>query len=435
MADIFISYAREDRHVAERLAHLLEEQVLDGQKRWEVFWDREILPGAAFVDVIAAELKAARHVIALWSRNSVESRWVRDEAQEGLDRNVLVPVLIEAVAPPLGFRSIHSLELAGWNLDPLDPRFQELVAVLKGERPAPLPTLGKRGRPFLRRPFFIAAAAVLVFSAGAVLVYLYNETVASRQTFRPRTDEMPEGHQAFARFKDCPDCPGMVAIPPGSFVMGASRFESDAQSDEKPWRVVDIKTAFAMGEHEVTFGEWLACVADGGCGGYRPDDEGWGEGKHPVIYVSWNQAQQFVQWLSGKTGKEYRLPNEAEWEYACRAGTRTKYAFGDSIGPDQASFGRNTGRTREAGSYQPNAWGLYDMHGNVWEWVEDVWFDSHSGRPDDGRARTEGPDPDNRTVRGGSWDDPERRVRCLSRNHKDRDQRENEIGFRVARSL
>jgi formylglycine-generating enzyme required for sulfatase activity len=431
MSDIFISYAREDRRVAERLATLLEQEC-----GWSVFWDREILPGTAFVDVLGAELKAARHVIVLWSKASISSHWVRDEAQEGLNREVLTPVLIDAVEPPLGFRSIHAADLAGWDLSTADPRFQELVAALKGERrvvtPTPLP-----GRRRWRRTAVIggAAAASMLAAAGLLAYVAGPDLFAQGEPVRPRTWEMPEGYQAFGSFRDCPDCPEMIAIPPGSFSMGASWFERDAQSDERPQVPIDVEKAFALGAREVTFKEWQSCVNDGGCRQYHPDDEGWGKEDRPVIFVSWDQAHEFLVWLTEKTGKLYRLPSEAEWEYACRAGTATKYAFGDTISAGQANYGRNTGGTREVGSYPPNAWGLSDMHGNVWEWVADVWSDSHKGRSGDQHARTVGTDEDERAIRGGSWDDPPRRVQCIARNHKDRDQRENEIGFRVARLL
>jgi formylglycine-generating enzyme required for sulfatase activity len=246
---------------------------------------------------------------------------------------------------------------------------------------------------------------------------------------------MPADHPAFSTFSDCAGCPEMVAIPPGPTLIGALSSEKGSQSDERPAVPVQIKQAFAISAREITFDQWQRCVDDGGCRDYRPDDEGWGRGQRPVIFVSWDQALAYAAWLSRKTGQSYRLPTEAEWEYACRAGAATRYAFGETVSADKANFGRSKGGTVPAGTYPPNAWGLSDLHGNVWEWVEDVWSPGHRGRPDDQRPRLDGPDPDTRTVRGGSWDDPPHRVTCASRNRKDRDQRENEIGFRVARSF
>ena len=146
------------------------------------------------------------------------------------------------------------------------------------------------------------------------------------------------------------------------------------------------------------------------------------------------RRKAYLAWLSASTGKPYRLPTEAEWEYACRADTETAYPFGDGIGPFLANHDRQVGRTREVGSYPPNPWGLRDVNGNVWEWVEDVWNDGHGGRPADQAARSTGPDPQEHVIRGGSWDDRARRVRCASRDGKDASHREDEIGFRVALS-
>ena len=137
----------------------------------------------------------------------------------------------------------------------------------------------------------------------------------------------------------------------------------------------------------------------------------------------------YLVWLRAKTGKPYRLPTEAEWEYACRAGTETNYPFGDAIGPALANYDRQVGRTQEVGSYPPNPWGLHDMNGNVWEWVEDVYNNGHGGRPEDCQARTSGPDPEDHVIRGGSWDDRDRRARCASRDRKDSAHREDELGL------
>ncbi len=151
-----------------------------------------------------------------------------------------------------------------------------------------------------------------------------------------------------------------------------------------PQHRVTVKP-FAIGKYEVTFDEWDACVKAGGCNGYRPEDPGWGRGNRPVINVSWNDTKAYVAWLAKKTGNPYRLPSEAEWEFAARAGTTTPFAFGTTITPKQANFGRSDGKTEPVGSYPPNAWGLYDMHGNVWEWVEDCWHDNYGRSPTDGQ--------------------------------------------------
>jgi formylglycine-generating enzyme required for sulfatase activity len=236
--------------------------------------------------------------------------------------------------------------------------------------------------------------------------------------------------------------PPMVAIPAGSFTMGSPSSESERSSDEGPQRSVTV-AAFEMAKHEVTFDEWDACVADGGCEEW-PDDRGWGRGKRPVINVSWDDAQQYLTWINKKTGKTYRLPSEAEWEYAARAGTTTRFNTGDCITTDQANFDGNNPaqgcrkgeyrqQTLPVGSLATNAWGLYDMHGNVWEWTQDCWKDTYSGAPSDGLARSDG-DCSRRAQRGGSWYSYGWSARSADRNGYTRDARHNSLGFRLSRS-
>ena len=222
----------------------------------------------------------------------------------------------------------------------------------------------------------------------------------------------------------------MVLIPGGSFQMGDLSGEGD--DDEKPVHRVTVP-AFRLGKHEVTFAQWDACVADGGCWGYRPDDEGWGRGNRPVMNVSWDDAQSFIRWLNGKTGGGYRLPAESEWEYAARAGTSTKYHVGNSISSGQANFDESGhGKTVPVGSYSANGWGLHDMHGNVYELVQDCWNDSYRGAPGDGSAWESG-NCTRRVGRGGSWDGTARYLRSANRYWRPRSNRDSSQGFRLAR--
>jgi len=204
-------------------------------------------------------------------------------------------------------------------------------------------------------------------------------------------------------FSDLPEGPEMVVIPAGRFLMGSPQEELHHWPDEAPQHEVTIGYSFAVGRFPVTFEEWDACVADGGCNGYRPDDKGWGRGNRPVINVSWDDAQAYVAWLGRKTGHAYRLLTEAEWEYAARAGTTTPFSFGKTMTSAQASCnhddecteGSSTTITWQEGTtpvgrFPANAFGLHDMHGNVWEWVEDAWHDSYAGGPVDGSARAAG---------------------------------------------
>lgn len=189
--------------------------------------------------------------------------------------------------------------------------------------------------------------------------------------------------------------PETIIIRAGRFLMGSPASEPERDEDEGPPHWVQFPS-FALGKHAVTFAEWDACVAAGGCI-HTPSDAGWGRDRRPVINVCWGDAQAYVQWLSRETGKPYRLPSEAEWEYAARAGTVTPFSTGPCINTGQANYngdynqcgaktGVYLGKTQPVGSYPANPWGLYDMHGNVWEWVADCWNDSYAGAPTDESA-------------------------------------------------
>ena len=231
-------------------------------------------------------------------------------------------------------------------------------------------------------------------------------------------------------FRDCPECPEMVVVPEGSFLMGSM----SGGDDERPVHEVTIERAFAVGVYEVTFAEWDACVSGGGCDGHRPDDSGWGRGSRPVVNVSWVDAKAYVRWLSRATGKKYRLPSESEWEYVARAGTTGPYHFGSSLSPSQANFQWNRDGPVPVGSYSANAFGLYDVHGNVSEWVEDCWNRGYVGAPPDGSAWMSG-NCGLRVLRGGSWSYFPRYLRSAVRNWYTTGVRINFFGFRVARAL
>ena len=243
---------------------------------------------------------------------------------------------------------------------------------------------------------------------------------------------------ANAFFRDCPECPEMQFISSGDFIMGSPADEM-YRGAEKQHRVT-IPASFALSKYEVTFDEWDACVVDGGCGGYKPDDQGWGRGKQPVINVSWNDAQAYVAWLSGKTGKQYRLPTEAEWEYAARGGTTTTFSFGQTITTDQANYdgspsGLNRQKTLPVGSFPANAFGLHDMHGNAWEWIEDCWSDEYTAETPANGASFERPNCQGHVMRGGSWEDYAGDNRAAARVGAFTDDAFPSDGIRVARSM
>jgi formylglycine-generating enzyme required for sulfatase activity len=237
--------------------------------------------------------------------------------------------------------------------------------------------------------------------------------------------------------RDCSDCPEMVVVPAGKLMMGSV----NGDAGEKPVHEVTIPQPFAAGKYEVTFAEWEACVAGGGCMSNKsPDDRGWGKGGRPVINVSWNDAKEYVSWLSRKTGQSYRLLTEAEWEYAVRARSTSTYAWGDNIGTGNANCAGcgsqwDSKQTAPVGSFAPNAFGLYDMHGNVWEWCEDNWHKDYTGNPPPDGSVWRGGDDTLRVLRGGSWFNVLQYLHSAFRSGYAPDNRSNDVGFRVARTL
>jgi len=264
-----------------------------------------------------------------------------------------------------------------------------------------------------------------------------------------------------ARFRDIDElwCPEMIAIPVGEFLMGSPDKSSERDKalflrhggteieweglrpglhDERPCHEVQITRRFALGRYPVTFAEYDAyCNATEQPG---PPDNGWPRGRRPVIHVSWEDARAYTDWLSARTGKlgddRYRLITETEWEYACRAGTRTDRSWGlrEPTRLD-ANFGLMVGETTDVGSFPANGWGLYDMHGNVWEWTEDVWRERYEDAPADGSAWERGPESKARAFRGGSWSTKPADLRSAIRTGYDPDLRHYFVGFRVARTL
>ena len=258
-------------------------------------------------------------------------------------------------------------------------------------------------------------------------------------------DEAAQLKRVGERFRDCPECPELMVVPAGTFRMGSPPHEEGRDSDEGPVHEVRIGEPFAVGVYEVTFSEWEACVNGGECGGHRPSDRGWGRGNRPVINVSWTDAQSYVSWLSRTTGQTYRLLSESEWEYVARAGTTTPFHFGSTISTDQANYdgnytygsgrkGRYRRKTVPVGSFAANRFGLYDVHGNAWEWVEDCWNASYHGAPRDGSDRERG-GCSKRVLRGGSWYDASRGLRSADRSRYSAGYRGSNLGFRIARTL
>jgi formylglycine-generating enzyme required for sulfatase activity len=242
-------------------------------------------------------------------------------------------------------------------------------------------------------------------------------------------------------FKDAEFAPEMVAVPAGEFWMGSK--DGEGNGDERPRHKVTIAEPFAVGRFAVTFDEWDAARAAGGVS-HKPSGQIGGRGRRrPVIDVSWDDARAYVKWLSFTTVQPYRLLSEAEWEYCCRAGTETQFWWGDGISREQASYDGNYAFGKGAkdnqklapvNSFRPNPWGLYQVHGNVWEWCADCWHGNYRDAPADGSAWTAG-DSQYRVLRGGSWGGGPDTLRSARRIVNSRDDRFQDVGFRVARTL
>ena len=282
----------------------------------------------------------------------------------------------------------------------------------------------------------------------AVLTLLQGKTWAEVERERERQAELAALIEA-GPFKDCEECPLMVVVPSGSFRMGSPPGETGRYDNEGPVHRVEIGEPFAVGMYEVTVGEFGrfvgetgyssgdACHTYEGAGWQERTGRGWRnpgfaqtEG-HPVVCVNWHDAKAYVGWLTGKTAKEYRLLSESEWEYATRAGTTGQYHWGSRITSGRTNYGENRRQTASVGSFSPNGFGLHNVHGNVWEWVEDCWHGSYEGAPRDGS----GGDCGTRVLRGGSWNSVPWNLRSAYRLRNTIGNRIDSVGFRIARTL
>lgn len=254
----------------------------------------------------------------------------------------------------------------------------------------------------------------------------------------------PDAETAFfGRYlRDCIDCPDLAELDAGSFLMGAAPGEPAAKAFEGPQASVTLPRKIAMAVRETTFEEWGRCVDEGGC--QTVADAGWGRGKRPVINVTRVDAEAYAAWLSAKTGQRYRLPTEAEWEYAARAGSAGPFSFGPKADVAHANFdaaipdplgvqGRRRGQPAPVGAYAPNAFGLFDMHGNVWEWTADCWRPSHDGRPADASAVSGLCAA--RVIKGGAFSAPASSLRSAHRDGAVDGARRNDVGFRLVREM
>jgi formylglycine-generating enzyme required for sulfatase activity len=396
MADIFISYAREDAETARRLAAELE------KRGWSVFWDRRIPTGRRFDDYISGQLDAARCVIVLWSGAANSSGWVRDEAAEARDRNILAPALIEAVKPPMGFRGIHAADLIGWPAESAHAGFEQLLEDIAQYVPLASRAAERDAPDEIKAEYVPPAARAVKHGEPAVI---------KAGTVRTNPD----------------DGEPYVWIPPGEFEMG----DDEGRDDEKPRHMVRITRGFWLGQTPVTVGAYRRFAEKKGISmpaapHFNPQ---WGDPDQPMVNVSWGDAAMYCEsWAKG------RLPTEAEWEYAARASsTGARYGKPDEIGWYAGNSGGQAQRVRQK---RANAWGLYDMLGNVWEWVAD-WYDDpyYRSLPSPAIDPTGPASGTARVLRGGSWGDLESVLRAAVRLRYVPEYRNYYIGFRCARDF
>ena len=303
----------------------------------------------------------------------------------------------------------------------------------------------------------IALAAIHTFSppslAQSAQVSPLAATVGELKNLRaagPLSQNEESALRPMDQFTECESCPEMIVVPAGRFLMGARNEEPGSTPDERPQHEVNFAQPFSVGRFPVTFSEWDACVAGRGCS-YQPGDQSWGRGSQPVINVLWDDAEQYVAWLSRTTGRTYRLLSEAEREYVARAGTTTAFWWGDSFNPEQANCALGNlelssastdglqkpivgARPLPVQSFAPNPWGLYQVHGNVYDWVEDCWHDNYDGAPSDGSPWM-GDNCGAHVLRGGAFSRKPQAARSAARIWFGSSNRLVYMSVRVARAL
>lgn len=405
MADVFLSYKREDKSLAMAMAEALK---AEGFTTW---WDDRLTPAEHWDTAIEDNIANAAAVLVMWTPLSVASEWVRTEAEFAKRANKLVPVVRTPCQPPLAFLLVQGVDLTRWDgADRTDRNWRKMIAWLRDL---------VAGRSSLDE-------AVPEKSADWRIAYgeFRGEPVLDGRA-------ITRASQNGLLFRDHKDLPLMRVIGAGQFKMGSADWEAGAMTSEKPQRAVNVAGPLAVGVFPVTFEEWDAAKAAGGVKG-APKDDGFGRGAVPVVNVSFPDAQEYIRWASATSGERYRLMSEAEWEYACRAGSDGPYAFAGEFTTAMANFGAKA--AVEVGAYPANGFGLYDLHGNVREWVEDLWHDTYSGAPTDAIAWTSG-HSGMRVVRGGAWIDGPAMLRSAGRGRADANERCNFIGFRVGREI
>jgi formylglycine-generating enzyme required for sulfatase activity len=419
-SNIFISYSKDDRERIQPLIRVLTEQ------GYKVFWDRTIPIGQTWRNYIATKIDDSEIFLLVWTRASVESKWVLEEADRAKGSGkIVLPVRLDDVPVPLGYSTYQAADLVDWKGDSSDRELKQLLRAMKGgaadgvETQTPHHQMAESS--WWQRFSRLQISVILVVAVAVVAVSLI-------------------AYQYFTAPVFVPSYPDLVNLKAGCYMRGSP---IEQRHSERPYREVCIQADFKISSTEVTFDQYLTYAQEE----IRPmpDDEDWGRGSRPVIHVNYLDAQEYARWLSRQElpGADHcRLPTEAEWEYAARAAKDTDYGIGDgrnirerdkaNCKDCQKDWPRSTLPVKQ---FKANAWGLYDMHGNVWEWVQDCWRDNYDMAPVDGSAFEfdDSMQCGRRVIRGGSWEDS---VDTLRSSHRTREKpvqskQMDNIGFRV----
>lgn len=480
MAGIFLSYSRADRPRAQVFAEALQAE------GFTVWWDKVLRAGQTYDEVTEQMLRDSSVVVVLWSTTSVKSKWVRAEATLGQRDAHLMPAMIEEADRPIMFELTQTADLIGWEGDRTDEHWKGFVADIRrfieadeaapaqkgapaldatientfwnsvkdssdpseleayierypkghftglaksrlaalsvpsGSRvdaaapkpaPAAAPAVPKEKKSGSKAPLLIGALVLLAAVGGGGVYFTQGGLPGGLSIVEPVEP-------------DCEACPEMVAVPSGTFLIGSPESERNRSGNEGPQAELSI-AAFEMSKSEITRGQWALCVADNGCREIAGGDD-----NQPITSVSWDDAQAYARWLSGKSGKPHRLPTEAEWEFAARGGTSTAYWWGD-----QFERGRVvSGEAADVTTLTENPFGLQGMLGNVREWVEDCYLNvAHTQRASDGSAFLSG-NCERRVVRGASFRQGAPQHRAANRARIGKGTVDSTLGFRVASS-
>ncbi len=408
MANVFISYKKEDASWARRIDDALQAE------GFSVFWDDSLTPDKAWDTRLEQELAAAHCVLVLWSPRSIGSTWVRNEAHFGNDHGKLAPAMIEKCEAPLAFRLNQTIDLCNWTGDRNDKRWRKLVTWI-----ADLADGVSQTEKQTVDPAAIAARQRTVMGTLPSGEPIWDGATISAAT--------PAG----SAFRDGVGLPVMRIIPAGEYVMGSPIDEAGRRTAEGPQKRVKIARPLGVGVYPLTRAELRTLLGGAFDPPAAPPRQKGGflglldrkkeapakpalaeDGALPAVDLSLDVARQAAARLGELTGERYRLPSESEWEYACRAGSRGSYCWGEAITPDRALYGATA--PRASGAFRPNDFGLYDMHGNVREWTLDLWHEDLVDTPPDGAPSLTGQSAMN-VVRGGSFMDGPEMLRSAAR--------------------